>query len=130
MDGFDGMCFWSENHALMFYTCAMNAGEMYPDEYFPRAKMTGRELHLYGRNKVLQWLDDVEEYGFEEFLSTVYMCVTFAALINVVDYSEPEISKRAAAVTDKMLSMLALHTYKTGYCGTNGTCLQKCIVSV
>lgn len=114
MDGFDGMCFWSENHALMFYTCAMNAGEMYPDEYFPRAKMTGRELHLYGRNKVLQWLDDVEEYGFEEFLSTVYMCVTFAALINVVDYSEPEISKRAAAVTDKMLSMLALHTYKTG----------------
>lgn len=32
----------------------------------------------------------------------------------VVDYSEPEISKRAAAVTDKMLSMLALHTYKTG----------------
>ena len=98
----------------MFYTCAMNAGEMYPDEYFPRAKMTGRELHLYGRNKVLQWLDDVEEYGFEEFLSTVYMCVTFAALINVVDYSEPEISKRAAAVTDKMLSMLALHTYKTG----------------
>lgn len=114
MDGFDGMCFWSENHALMFYTCAMNAGEMYPDEYFPRAKMTGKELFLYGRNKVLQWLDDVEEYGFEEFLSTVYMCVTFAALINVVDYSEPQIAKRAAAVTDKMLSMLALHTYKTG----------------
>lgn len=114
MDGFDGMCFWSENHALMFYTCAMNAGEMYPDGYFPRAKMTGKELYLYGRNKVLQWLDDVEAYGFEEFLSTVYMCVTFAALINVVDYSEPEISKRAAAVTDKMLSMLALHTYKTG----------------
>ena len=28
MDGFDGMCFWSENHALMFYTCAMNAGDM------------------------------------------------------------------------------------------------------
>lgn len=114
MDGFDGMCFWSENHALMFYTCAMNAGEMYPDEYFPRAAMTGRELFAYGRDKVLQWLDDVEKYGFEEFLSTVYMCVTFAALINVVDYSEPEISKRAAAVTDRLLSMLSLHTYKSG----------------
>lgn len=114
MDGFDGMCFWSENHALMFYTCAMNAGEMYPDEYFPRAARTGRELFAYGRDKVLQWLDDVETYGFEEFLSTVYMCVTFAALINVVDYSEPEISARAAAVTDKLLSMLSLHTYKNG----------------
>lgn len=114
MDGFDGMCFWSENHALMFYTCAMNAGELYPDEYFTRAKMTGRELFKYGRAKVLQWIEDVEEYGFEEFLSTVYMCVTFAALINVVDYSETEISKRASKITDRLLSMLALHTYKSG----------------
>lgn len=97
---------------------------------FPTCKDDRKRTSLYGRNKVLQWLDDVEEYGFEEFLSTVYMCVTFAALINVVDYSEPEISKRAAAVTDKMLSMLALTLYKTGIVASDGTCLQKCIVSV
>ena len=65
MDGFDGMCFWSENHALMFYSSAMLAGEMYPDEVFPRAAMTGRELADYGRSLVDQWLTDVEEGGFE-----------------------------------------------------------------
>ena len=114
MDGFDGMCFWSENHALMFYASAMHAGDMFPDAWFPRAGMTGKELHAFGRRKVLEWLDDVEENGFEEFLSTVYMCVTFAALINVVDYSEPDISRRASAVTDRLLEMLALHTFKNG----------------
>ncbi len=119
-DGFDGMCFWSENHCLMFYASAMQAGEMYPEEYFPLARMTGRELHAWGRGKVLDWLDDVEAYGFEEFLSTVYMCVTFAALINVVDFAEEAISSRAAKITDKLLSMLAVHTFKGGIIAPQG----------
>lgn len=114
MDGFDGMCFWSENHSLMFYASAMHAGEMFPEDVFPLARMTGKELHAFGRRKVLEWLEDVEQNGFEEFLSTVYMCVTFAALINVVDYSDEEISVRAARVTDRLLKMLALHTFKNG----------------
>lgn len=109
--GSDAMCFWSENHSLMFYTCAMNAGEMYPDDHFPRADMTGRELSKAGKAKVERWLEDVEEHGFEEFLSTVYMCVTFAALLNVIDYSEPEISARAVKITDRLLEMLCRHTY-------------------
>ena len=109
--GSDAMCFWSENHSLMFYACAMQVGEMYPNEYFHRAEMTGRELMEEGRRKVICWLEDVETYGFEEFLSTVYMCVTFAALLNVVDYSEEMISKRAAAVTDRLLAMLSSHTF-------------------
>lgn len=109
--GSDAMCFWSENHSLMFYTCAMNVGELYPLAYFRRAEMTGRELHEWGKKRVLCWLEDVERYGFEEFLSTVYMCVTFAALLNVVDYSSPQISARAAAITDRLLEMLCIHTF-------------------
>lgn len=110
--GEDAMCFWSENHALMFYACAMQAGQLYPDEYFPRAGKLGRELAAEGRRRLEFWLTDVETHGFEEFLSTVYMCVTFAALLNVIDYSDEEISARAAAVTDKLLEMLAMHTFK------------------
>ena len=111
-EGSDAMCFWSENHSLMFYVSAMNAGELYPDEYFTRAHMTGKELWESGKKRVEQWLDDVEKHGFEEFLSTVYMCVTFAGLLNVIDYTPKEISDRATKVTDRLLEMLALHTYK------------------
>lgn len=111
-EGSDAMCFWSENHSLMFYVSAMNAGEMYPDEYFPRARMDGRGLYQAGKERVEQWLDDVESHGFEEFLSTVYMCVTFAGLLNAVDYTTEEISARASKVTDRLLAMLALHTFK------------------
>ncbi|WP_066718828.1 hypothetical protein [Clostridium sp. Marseille-P299] len=110
-NGSDAMCFWSENHSLMFYACAMQVGEMFPQDYFKRANMTGLQLSQFGREKVLAWLDDVETNGFEEFLSTVYMCVTFAALLNVIDYSDLEISNRATKVTDRLLEMLCQHTY-------------------
>ena len=119
-DGFDGMCFWSENHCLMFYASAMAAGELFPEDHFELANMNGRKLYAWGRSKVMEWLDDVEKYGFEEFLSTVYMCVTFAAIINVVDFSEPEISARAARVADKLLEMLSLHVYKGGIVAPQG----------
>ena len=111
MEGSDAMCFWSENHSLLFYSCAMLVGAMYPDSYFPRAKMTGRELSAFGRRLVSEWFEDFEEYGFEEFLSTVYMNVTFACLLNIIDYADEEIAAKARKATDLMLEELSLHTF-------------------
>ncbi len=111
MDGSDGMCFWSENHSILFYSSALLAGEMYPTTVFPTARMTGSELADFGRVLTNEWFDDLEELGFEEFLSTVYMNVTFAALLNIYDYAEESISKRAQGVIDRLLHDLSLHTF-------------------
>lgn len=112
MEGSDAMCFWSENHALMFYAAAMDAGKTYPDDYFPRAKMTGQELCRYSEDKLRQWLDDVEEYGYEEFLSAVYMCVTLGALVHVIDFACQDISERAKKAADLLLTQLSRHVFK------------------
>ena len=112
MKGSDGMCFWSENHSLMFYMAAMFAGEIYPDDFFTRTGRNGRQLHEYGRSKVLQWLDDVEANGFEEFLSAVYMPVTLAALLNLVDLAEEDISRRAEKICDRMLRDIAIQGFQ------------------
>ena len=119
-DGFDGMCFWSENHCLMFYASAMTVGEMYPEDDFPLARRTGAELSAWGRSMILEWLADVEGNGFEEFHSTVYMCVTLAALLNVIDYAEEAISVRAAEAADRMLNQLAMHTFRGGIIAPQG----------
>jgi hypothetical protein len=111
-EGSDAMCFWSENHSLFFYSCAMLVGSMYPERRFVRANMTGRELSAFGRRLVVEWLDDVERCGFEEFLSAVYMCLTFVALLNVIDYGDAEVSAKARRVTDLMMRMLAMHTFR------------------
>ena len=111
MQGSDAMCFWSENHALQFYSCAYLVGLMYPSAFFWRAGKTGTELAAFGEHRLNQWFDEVESQGFEEFLSTCYMCVTFASLINLVDYGKPAMAKRAWATLDRLLGMLSLHTF-------------------
>ncbi|HWT75852.1 MAG TPA: hypothetical protein VN258_14200 [Mobilitalea sp.] len=111
-DGADAMCFWSENHSLMFYVSAMQAGELYPDEFFVRAHKTGRQLQESSRKKVLEWLADMEEHGFEEFLSGIYMCITFIALLNTIDFSEEEITEQATKITDRLFYMISLHTFQ------------------
>lgn len=109
--GSDGMCFWSENHTLLFYSSMMIAGKLYPNETFSASGLKGTALYEEGKKKVAQWLACAEQYGFEEFLSSCYMCVTFAALLNVIDYGEESLSYKAARVADKLLSMLAVQTF-------------------
>ncbi len=112
MKGADGMCFWSENHSLMFWFSACDAGLLFPDKLFPRTGMTGSELHAYGEKRLDEWLDDVLEHGYEEFLSSTYMSVTLAALLNVIDYTRPEISAKAVKAADYILKMLSESTFK------------------
>ncbi len=119
-EGSDAMCFWSENHSLLFYSGAMFCGELYPDTYFTRAKMYGNELSDFGRKNVLDWLEDIEKEGFEEFLASIYMSVTFVALLNLIDFGDEEISEKATKIADKLLIMIAKHTFDGAVVGPMG----------
>ncbi len=109
--GSDAMCFWSENHSLLFYSAAMFCGDMYPDDYFTRAKMNGKELSNFGRANVEKWLEDVERDGFEEFLASVYVTITFVALLNLIDFGDDVISAKSTKITDELCLRLAKHTF-------------------
>ncbi|WP_430509174.1 hypothetical protein [Gottfriedia solisilvae] len=39
--GDDSMCYWSENHQLLFFTCAYVAGRYYDHELFRNSGLTG-----------------------------------------------------------------------------------------
>ena len=127
MEGQDCMCFWSENHSLMFYTCGYLAGRMYPDDLFSKANMSGNMLAEISRGKLTQWLDDVLLEGFEEFQSAVYMCVTFAALLNVYDYAEKELAQKAGKILSRLLSSLAIHVFDGAVISPMGRVYRGCI---
>ncbi len=119
-DGADGMCFWSENHALLFHFCQLGAGYLYPDETFVRSGRTGREQYALALSRCREWLDSVGSTGFEEFLSPGYMCVTAAALMGVIDFADDETSAMAAKVMDREFEMLAMHTFDGVLIGPRG----------
>lgn len=110
--GQDGMCFWSENHTLMFFETAYFFGGLYPDEVFVRSGRTGRQLRDTARMRIREWLTDVCETGFDEFNSSVYSPLTLAALLNIVDYAEPDLAAMARTACDEMLRTAARHCFQ------------------
>ena len=118
--GSDGMCFWSENHSLLFHGAQLLAGLMYPDDYFARSGRTGREQAEIGFRRCREWLEDVSDDYFEEFLSSGYMCVTTGALLNLVDFAPEPLSGMASRVMDMLLEQLCRHVFRGSVIGPQG----------
>lgn len=96
----------------MFYISEMQVGQMYPQDIFLRSGKTGKQLYESSKVKVMEWLCDVEESGLEEFLSGIYMCITFIALLNTIDFSEQVISEKATKIADELFYQVAIHTFQ------------------
>lgn len=126
-EGSDGMCFWSENHALMFYGTQMVAGTMYPDDIFVRSGRTGKEQAEVAAARCREWLNDVERDGVEEFNSASYMPVTMGALLVLIDFGPDDIAERASAVLDSLLRQLCMHVFKGSVISPQGRVYRNVI---
>ena len=118
--GTDAMCFGSENHSLLFHGCQLLAGRLYPDAVFPNSGRTGAEHLAIATDRIRDWLDRTEPHGFREFLSSTYMPLTLAALINVVDFAEGDLAQRAAALADRIFLDVARHAFDGVTVGPQG----------
>ncbi len=118
--GNDAMCFDSENHSLLFHGCQMIAGNLFPDETFTNSGRTGKEQAEIGKSRCEKWFDVIEAHGFREFLSSTYMPLTCAAVLNLVDYADEAMSKRAIHVVDGVFEMLAMHAFDGVTVGPQG----------
>lgn len=119
--GKDAMCFGSENHSLLFHGCQYLAGRLWPEEVFSNSKRTGREQEAIGLGRILDWLNRTEKTGYVEYLSSTYMPLTVAAILNVVDFSDdPAVSRRAAALIDRVYHDLAIQAFDSVTVGPQG----------
>ncbi len=125
--GEDSMCYWSENHQLLFFTCAYLAGNYYPNETFENSGLTGAALSAKYRPKILDWLKHRYEHGFIEWHSNTYYEEDIAPLTLLIDYGDEETSRKAAIVMDLILADMAMHLYKGLFSVSSGRCyeLQK-----
>jgi len=124
--GIDSMCYWSENHHILFSTGGYLAGQLFPDEIFTNSGRTGREQMDRFRPRVLRWLDFRFRTGFSEWLSNVYYEEDIGALVNLVDFAQDEqISTGAAMVLDLLLADIALNSYRGLFGSTHGRTYER-----
>jgi hypothetical protein len=119
--GQDRMCYWSENHQILFHSAELLVGQRFRDETLPNAGMTGAEHVAHARPRIERWLDLRGRYGFSEWHSNVYFNEDLPALANLVDFAEdPTIRTKAAAVLDLLAFDLLNNTFDGYFATTHG----------
>jgi hypothetical protein len=123
--GVDGMCYWSENHQIIFHTAEYLAGYLFPDKVFTNSFMTGVAHHEKAQPKILRWLGQRFQYGFIEWHSNTYYEEDIAALAMLIDYApEADIRIQAAMVLDLFLLDMAMHQFDGHFVATSGRCYE------
>jgi hypothetical protein len=119
--GIDSMCYWTENHYVLFSAAAYLAGQLYPQETFANSGYTGAELQAAHRPRLLRWMELRYFTGFSEWLSNVYYDEDLTALVSLVDFCQDgDIRQRATIITDLLLLDISLNSYNGIFGSTHG----------
>ena len=119
--GSDAMCYTTENHSILFHTCEVLAGQLFPDEIFANNHETGRQHRARGERRALAWLADRATRGFKEWDSNCYFEEDTLALSHLLSLAEDDnLAAMATVVLDKLCFTMAVNSYKGVFGSTHG----------
>jgi len=119
--GENSMCYWSENHQILFAMAEYLVGQKYPDVIFTNDGQTGAQHMEKARKRILDWLEMRWNYGFTEYNSEVYYKEDIGALINIIDFArDEEIVVKAKIIMDLLMHDVALQNINTMMVSTSG----------
>jgi hypothetical protein len=115
------MIMWTENHMILFHSCELLAGQLYPSEIFLNSGMTGTQ-HVYkALSEINQWIEWRSRFGFSEWHSDIYYEEDLAALLNIVEFAQDNATAtKAAMLVDLFAFDFANHYFNGSYATTNG----------
>ena len=124
--GRDSMCYWSENHQLIFAACEYLAGQLYPEETFTNNGRTGRQHMQKAQARLERWFEERFTLGFTEWHSNTYYEEDAAPLSLLIDCArDPKIASRAAMLLDLLLQDMALHSFEGFFSAASGRCYER-----
>lgn len=110
-EGDDSMCFWSENHQLIFAVMEYLAGCEWQEKVFPNNNMTGREHKEKAQNLISSWMKQRFDYGFSEYLSNNYFAEDIAPMSVFITYcSDEKLVSQMKIILDLLFLDVALNS--------------------
>lgn len=117
----NSMCYWSENHQILFASAEYLIGQKYPDQVFANSGLTGKEHKEKARKRILDWMEMRWNYGFTEFFSGVYYKEDIGAMINLIDFSDDEeIAQKMKIIMDLLFYDVATQSIQTMFVSASG----------
>ena len=127
--GKDKMCYWTENHQILFHSAELLAGQLFKGRIFANDGKTGEQHMEHARPLILRWLDLRGRFGFSEWHSNVYFNEDIPALVNLVDFAEDEeIRIKSQMVLDLIAYDFLTNTYRGLFSTVHGRTYDDNIV--
>jgi hypothetical protein len=124
--GENSMCYWSENHQILFASAEYLIGQLYPDQIFPSSGLSGKEHMEKARVRALDWLKMRWDYGFIEYYSSVYYKEDIGALINLIDFAaDKELVNKSKIVMDLLFYDVAAQSLQRQFSSVSGRAYQR-----
>ena len=123
--GEDSMCYWSENHQLIFAACEYLAGQLYPDETFINDENSGTIHMEKARRRMETWFETRFRLGFVEWHSNTYYEEDAAPLSLLIDCClDQSLVQQATILMDLLLLDMALHSFQGYFAASSGRCYE------
>jgi hypothetical protein len=111
--GTDSMCYWSENHQILFAVAEYLAGKLWPDEIFTNDGTSGKAHMLRAEKRINYWMEHRFYFGFSEFYSTNYMGFNLGPMANFIEFSDNGVMvERMKMIMDLALYDIASNLYQ------------------
>ena len=115
------MCFWTENHQIIFHSDELLTGQLFRNEYFREGGMTGEDRIHRAIPLVRRWMGWRARLGFSEWLSNCYFDEDLLALSNLCDFAaDPKLRAGARGLMDLIFLEIALHSHRGTFGSTHG----------
>jgi len=119
--GNDALEFTSESQGILFPTCAILAGQLFPRRKFANSSQTGYWHRKKGEQLALDWLHQRGVNGFQDWNSPASFELFILALTHLTSLAKDSTIKDLAAVLlDKLFLTMAINSYKGAFGAPHG----------
>ena len=111
--GDDRMCFFTENHQIIYHSDELLVGQMFRTHKFSNSGGDGEAHITHALPFIYRWMRWRSLFGFSEWLSNCYIDEDLLGLVNLYDFAEDaRIRRWAGQFIDMLLFEMALHSYR------------------
>ena len=124
--GVDAMCWFTENHQIIFHTAGYLAGSLFPDTVFQNSGLTGAQLAGRSARRIANWILPRLQGGYSEWDSNTYLAMDIYALLALAEFAPSQrIQKLARTLLDKTFFMIACQSIRGAHGCSHGRCYTE-----
>ncbi len=121
--GLDAMCYFTENHQILFHVAAYLAGQLWPDMTFSNSGWRGWQQVQRNRPRIEQWILKRLRGNFSEWDSNAYMTLDAFAMLALAEFADSaRLRELATTLLHKLFFLLASQSFRGAHGSTHGRC--------